>query len=313
MSNAPSQTSWIELPEQDESDHREAPSGTSSDIDSSGYDPSDDPASTPVARRHRMPMSGGPTSFPMQRASVPDWVVPFGNGKIPVDRMIKVAPISSGLLVPEAAGAWRGLQNAAQAAGWNLTMTGAYRSYDQQVSLFQQRYTDVPNGGSTKVWNGTTYWLNPKMAMAATPGTSNHGWGCAVDTALGGYGNDARPVAADAAFMEWVVKNAADFGWSWEVNSEPWHLHLVTPFPAGTSLAGAIGAPLPVLKLGSEGGQVAALQTICLNAGWGDCGKADGTFGPRTDAAVRVMQQDLGLEVDGIYGPASAKALAAAL
>ena len=57
-----------------------------------------------------------------------------------------------------------------------------------------------------------------------------------------------------------------------------------------------------MLKLGSRGGQVAALQNLCLLFKWGDCGKADGMFGPRTEAAVKVMQAAIGVAPDGEYG-----------
>ena len=51
--------------------------------------------------------------YPVVKAAIPAWVKKYGNGTIPQDKMIKVAPIGSGYLVPEAAAAWRNLQNAA--------------------------------------------------------------------------------------------------------------------------------------------------------------------------------------------------------
>ena len=110
---------------------------------------------------------------------------------------------------------------------------------------------------------------------------------------------------------------AAANGWSWEVQSEPWHLRLVqfVPDPSHHGAATPHGLPLlqsapqPTLKVGSAGGQVAALQFFCLKYQWGDCGRADGSFGPRTEAAVKAMQTALGAVSDGIYGPKSATAL----
>jgi peptidoglycan hydrolase-like protein with peptidoglycan-binding domain len=58
---------------------------------------------------------------------------------------------------------------------------------------------------------------------------------------------------------------------------------------------------------------VAALQGFCLKFGWGDCGKADGSFGPRTETAVKAMQTALAQVSDGVYGPRSAAALGAFL
>jgi peptidoglycan hydrolase-like protein with peptidoglycan-binding domain len=64
-----------------------------------------------------------------------------------------------------------------------------------------------------------------------------------------------------------------------------------------------------VLKEGSQGGQVAALQTLCGLFKWGDVGRADGKFGPKTKAGVIAMQTALGTKPDGEYGPKSATAL----
>jgi hypothetical protein len=306
---------WVLLPESDEFEHDEEPVGSDEDLDPADYDPSDDPATGPPGTPSEPPPDTGAKGpggipFPVSDAAIPAWVKEHGNGQIPVDRMIKVAPIGAGYLVPEAAAAWRNLQNAASAAGFTLTMTGAYRTYDQQVALFRERYTTSNTGRSSKTWNNTQYWLKPNVAMAAVPGTSNHGWGCAVDTALGGYGNAAKPVGEP--FLSWAVANAHGHGWSWEVQSEAWHLRLVAfesiPQRHSASTSGLV-APQPTLKRGSKGGQVAALQNLCRLYSWGDPGKPDGEFGPRTEAAVKVMQAAIGAGADGQYGPKSAAAL----
>jgi hypothetical protein len=218
---------WTELPDSEEFEHDGEPVGSDDDLDHAGYDAGDDPASQPPGTPSEPPVDSGAKGdggipFPVAKAAIPTWVKEHGNGEIPSERMIKVAPIASGFLVPEAAAAWRNLQNAAAAQGFTLTMTGSYRTFQGQKDLFEQRYTTSNTGRKSKVWNGTTYWLKPGMAMAAVPGTSNHGWGCAVDAALGGYGNAAQPVGEP--FLSWAVANARQYGWSWEVQSEPWHL-----------------------------------------------------------------------------------------
>jgi peptidoglycan hydrolase-like protein with peptidoglycan-binding domain len=307
---------WVDQPDDVEAIDGEQPVGTDEDLDESGYDSDDDPGTRAPEFPAEPPRSPDRGPLPISPAAIPGWVKSLGNGKVPMDRMIKVAPLGAGYLIPEAAAAWRNLQNAALQAGFTLTMTGAYRSYDQQVSLFQQRYSTSNTGGSSKTWNGTKYWLKPKMAMAAVPGTSNHGWGCAVDAALDGYGGKARTV--DNTFVQWARQAALANGWSWEVQSEPWHFRLVQFSAVPEAKAGGPppslqSAPSPTLKLNSSGGQVAALQFFCLKFKWGDVGSADGSFGPRTDAAVKVMQTALAVTPDGVYGPKSAGALDAFL
>lgn len=56
------------------------------------------------------------------------------------------------------------------------------------------------------------------------------------------------------------------------------------------------------------GDDVLELQRRLLDMGF-DCGRADGIFGPRTDAALREFQRNVGLAVDGTCGPATFKAL----
>lgn len=58
----------------------------------------------------------------------------------------------------------------------------------------------------------------------------------------------------------------------------------------------------------NRGWDVAALQFLLQRSGHG-AGRADGVFGLLTDAAVRRAQQDAGLGVDGLAGPATLAAL----
>src|SRR6187397_1501353 len=137
--------SWVEVPDSEDLEHDGEPIGSDDDLDTTGYDAGDDPASRPPLVLAAPPVDTGAKGdegipYPVAKAAIPAWIKKYGNGTIPQDRLIKVAPIGSGYLVPEAAAAWRNLQNAAAAAGFTLTMTGAYRSYDQQVALFNERY-----------------------------------------------------------------------------------------------------------------------------------------------------------------------------
>jgi peptidoglycan hydrolase-like protein with peptidoglycan-binding domain len=85
---------------------------------------------------------------------------------------------------------------------------------------------------------------------------------------------------------------------------------LATP-PAAMPLAltgcqpTAPALPWPVLQIGGRGANVTALQHMLR--GWSDINRfsvaADGIYGPRTAAAVRVFQRFRGLRVDGVVGP----------
>jgi hypothetical protein len=63
---------------------------------------------------------------------------------------------------------------------------------------------------------------------------------------------------------------------------------------------------LSVLRKGAKGEQVKALQRMLYAMGY-DLGTAgvDGSFGSKTDAAVRAYQKNKKLEVDGVVGPAT--------
>lgn len=69
---------------------------------------------------------------------------------------------------------------------------------------------------------------------------------------------------------------------------------------------------MATLKIGSKGRDVAALQANLAALGYRP-GAADGAYGANTAAAVKRFQTDQGLTPDGIYGPNSVAAMAAAV
>jgi len=86
--------------------------------------------------------------------------------------------------------------------GQHLTVNSAYRSYDQQVAVYDP---DDPN------------------PLAAPPGCSNHGLGTAVDISMG-------PEGFDGARYAWLKEHAEEHGWThpgWAEPDgrlpEPWH------------------------------------------------------------------------------------------
>lgn len=138
-------------------------------------------------------------------------------------------------LHPTAARAWSALTVACYAATkLSLSGTGCYRSYDQQLSLFNARYTSTYNPAvnvltSRRTWLGKRWWLRRGMAPVAVPGTSNHGLGIAVDAGWWAGNNlpglsDIAGVTAKPVGWGWLQNEATKYGWSWELQSEPWHL-----------------------------------------------------------------------------------------
>lgn len=67
----------------------------------------------------------------------------------------------------------------------------------------------------------------------------------------------------------------------------------------------------PTLRRGSRGSAVGALQRVLVSLGHPLT--VDDDFGPNTDRAVRAFQASAGLGVDGVVGPDTKRALAAAL
>jgi hypothetical protein len=168
-------------------------------------------------------------ALPIHAVTMPAAVTGQANGKLPDNRLVSTPGQLGGpvvRLVAPAARAWRAMCAAALAAGHTLKATSvadSYRSYAVQESTFRARYsTSHLANRPTAWWQGRTWWLRPGMATAAVPGTSNHGWGLAVDIGdeLDG---DAGTEAIDTATVNWLVANAARFGFSGELQSEPWH------------------------------------------------------------------------------------------
>jgi cell wall-associated NlpC family hydrolase len=124
----------------------------------------------------------------------------YPNGLIPPSAMCPLG-VSGHSLRCDAAAAYRAMSAAYAAAfGSPICITDSYRTYGSQVRLYGQKPT-----------------------LAAVPGTSNHGWGLAVDL-CGGIENYGT------APYNWLKANAGRFGflhpdWAEPGNGreEPWH------------------------------------------------------------------------------------------
>jgi hypothetical protein len=168
-------------------------------------------------------------ALPIHAVSLPAVLSGKSNGKLPADVLVSVPGQAGGptvTLVAPAARAWRALCVAAMRAGHTLKATSAadsYRTYATQEALFRSRYsTTFISGRPAVTWQGQTWWLRGGQAQAAVPGTSNHGLGLAVDIGEELDG-DAATESITQATVDWLAVNAGHYGWSAELQSEPWH------------------------------------------------------------------------------------------
>jgi hypothetical protein len=138
-------------------------------------------------------------------------------------------------LHPLAARAWDALAAAClKATGKKLTVTSvadAYRSLQRQIDVFLQRYVKAPYNplictlDNPRTWNGSKYYKRYNVAPVATPATSNHGWGLAVDVAIWSSTLNKRVgITSNSAVWAWLQANAVKYGFCWELQSEPWHI-----------------------------------------------------------------------------------------
>lgn len=137
-----------------------------------------------------------------------------------------------------AARAMRAMMAAAIKDGHDdVRATGTGRTYQQQVTIFDGvtypktgRY--LPEGtedikwatpSDVRSWDGQRWRRKSGTAMAAIPGTSNHGWWLAIDFSEEYDGNPFTLEGITEEFTRWLIANAARFGFSAEAQSEDWH------------------------------------------------------------------------------------------
>ena len=135
-------------------------------------------------------------------------------GRLAADKLRQTV---GGTLHHCAADAWEAMVDAANAVGIKLRPSSSadtYRDYETQKRGFLTRYQVEPIvGQSTKTFEGKKWYLKKGMAMLATPGKSQHNLGLAVDVAN-----------AKGHTLDWMLANEHLFGFSHEVQSEPWHI-----------------------------------------------------------------------------------------
>jgi hypothetical protein len=123
---------------------------------------------------------------------VPTSLAGYGNGRIPETSLAPLTGSSERMWAP-AAQHLNELMADAKKAGVSISVTDAYRSYDDQVAVANSKGLYTQGG------------------LAAAPGTSEHGWGLAVDLGL------------NATSQAWMKQHAKEYGFVDNVPREAWH------------------------------------------------------------------------------------------
>lgn len=206
------------------------------------------PAGTPATLPPAVVPVTKQTLLPVQSVSYPAVLTGKANGQLPLSILVKASGLSGGpvvTLVTPTMRAWNAMVNDALTHGIILQATStmdSYRPLAVQTSIFHERYTPTFHSGwATRKCGSITYYQKPGTASAACPGTSNHGLGIAVDVANASGGR-----------LTWLLANAQKYGFSWEIQSEPWHIRYV----AGDHI------PAAVLAFEEEGGTAVSVDDV---------------------------------------------------
>jgi hypothetical protein len=140
-------------------------------------------ARTPATQR--APGAYGPMEVPSELSV-------HRNGELPAGALSQIG-VGSHRLSHRAAAAFREMHADAARDGVDIGVTDSYRSLPEQVDLAERK------------------GLYSQGGLAATPGTSNHGWGLALD------------VDVDDRGQQWLRANGAKYGFVEDVAREPWH------------------------------------------------------------------------------------------
>jgi hypothetical protein len=136
---------------------------------------------------------------PINPANRPTTVTGYTNGDLPASQLFVVNSKCS--LYRPAVGSFESMIAAAHAAGVNLQAVECYRDYAGQV--YERNY-----------------WCKLNICgNAAVPGTSNHGWGKAVDLR-----DQNGSLTWNSVGYKWLVAHAGAWGWNHPGGvNEAWH------------------------------------------------------------------------------------------
>jgi len=177
------------------------------------------------------------------------------------------------------------------AAAWNAM---AHYIHDRTGTWIQINGPDSGYRSYARQVYWRNYWCGRGACQnAAVPGTSNHGWGLAVDV---------PPYVRSL-----IDQYGHQFGWAKEWSDaswEPWHLKYRAGVWNGSDPGGgSTENRYPVLKKGDKGDAVKRMQKHLHRWNVGVTRpKADGSFGENTADAVREFQLIHHLGSDGVVG-----------
>lgn len=184
----------------------------------------------------------------------------------------------------KAAGAWNSMCQEAKKKGMAIPYptgpSSSYRTYDDQVHFY-----------------------NNQPPVAAYPGTSNHGWGKAVDVATQSGVNTVKSIGGK-------------YGWHWgEAPSEWWHVTYYGGWDGGNPGPSDQGPSAQNLKKGDKGEDVHTYQGRLKRLGYHPLKDeySESRFGDQTDDITRRFQKNNGLTVDGVAGKKTMDNLKASL
>jgi hypothetical protein len=189
----------------------------------------------------------------------------YVNGRIPASAL---APITAGRLRknPNAAAAWNAMNARVGGVLRPLGSMSSYRTFAQQVYLYARS----------------------RPGWAARPGTSNHGWGLAVDIAT----RHMRALVDRYGERYGWAKKWSDASWEW------WHLK----YRPGV-WNGKAPVVYPTLRKGTLRRKYIRLVQRILWRNRFRGFKLNGKYDRATRSAVKRFQRKKGLHPDGVVGP----------
>lgn len=180
----------------------------------------------------------------------------YSNGLFPASALVQVPNVKTRCLMDRtAARAFEAcFALAIEMLGIEIKDSGDFRTFQEQMDLFIDRGPNTPgryipvskatydstDSKHRKIWlqasyygYSSVYWIKNYAkfghwpATAASPGTSNHGFGLALDVAQE-YDTDTAPDPITEVFVGWLCVYAPRFGIYASLASEKWHWQYIS-------------------------------------------------------------------------------------